>query len=475
LNAYDATLPAPLFDLGTDDVVIGGWPTGAVCSGTAPPLYGTKSDWAEHGNMTATDALLASPGARILDIRISSPNCCDFCFSAGCGVLSNALAGYAWAIDVGKPDVLSNSWGVFRLTDAMDYASQPSHWFNRKVDEALAAGIAVLFAAGNTGEDAVFCPPCPVPAAPGTSPCQDTNAPFPTPIFGANGKPEVITVGGVSAKLGDFVSYSTPGPALLADVNQPVLSLKPDLLAPTHYNGYWGGVRPFLSGLPFLTADAGTSAACPIAAGVVALIREAAPTAGQDQIKACLKITASPLGTPDPSFVDLPWGGHNRYEGAGAIAPLAAFMKATADCNQNQISDIEDVAAGTSNDFDQNAVPDECDPLSVDTPTVPVTGGAQKLTLNGGAPWSGFFYILFFGFKGTFPGLPIGTKTLPLNQPNLLTFGSLGPMGDATVTFFVPPGLDSSLIGVKIHNAYAVATPGPIEVSNATPLAITAP
>jgi len=116
--------------------VIGGWPTSDW--GT------TAAAWGNHGNMTATDVLGMAPEAKIFDIRISDGS-----------FVSNALAGFQWAIDQhktnGTPQVLSNSWGIFQQSWDPDYATNPNHPLTRKVVEAINEGILVLFAAGNCG------------------------------------------------------------------------------------------------------------------------------------------------------------------------------------------------------------------------------------------------------------------------------------------------------------------------------------
>ncbi len=246
--------------------VIGGWPTAD---------WGTTGvAWGNHGNMTSTDALGMAPEAQIYDIRISDGN-----------AISNALAGFQWAIDQhrlnGTPQILSNSWGIFQETWDTEYATNPNHPFTRKVVDALNEGILVLFAAGNCGGT---CPDgrCGPDAGPGRS------------IWGANGHPLVMTVGAVN-KNEQYVGYSSQGPAALDPQ-------KPDFCSITHFQGYFA-------------SDSGTSAATPIAAGVVALLKQSAPSATQDQIKQNLKNTAKDIGP----------AGWDPHAGAGIIRAKLAF------------------------------------------------------------------------------------------------------------------------------------------------------
>lgn len=250
--------------------VIGGWP--AADWGT------TGVGWGWHGNMTATDVLGMAPNAKLYDIRIAGADT-D-------ATMSNALAGFQWAINQhkanGTPHILTNSWGIFQKNWDPDYATNPNHPFTRKVVEAIDEGILVLFAAGNCGGT---CPDgrCGSDTGPGNS------------IWGANGHPRVMTVGAVN-KNEQFVGYSSQGPASL-DPN------KPDFCSITHFQG-------------FFPSDSGTSAATPIAAGVVALLKQATPTLTQDQVKTALRQTAKDIGP----------AGWDQHSGAGIIQAKAAYQ-----------------------------------------------------------------------------------------------------------------------------------------------------
>lgn len=250
--------------------VIGGWPVAD---------WGTEaSAWNEHGNMTSTDVLGMAPEAQIYDLRISG----------GAGIpatISRALQAFQWAIDQhranGTPQVLSNSWGIFQESWDNTYARNPNHPFTRKVLEALDEGIIVLFAAGNCG---------------GTCPdnrCGPDNGPGRS-IWGANSHTRVMTVGAVN-KNEEFVGYSSQGPGAL-DPN------KPDFCCVTHFTGYHN-------------SDSGTSAATPILAGAVALLKQAVPAATQDGIKNALRSTAKDIGP----------GGFDQHSGTGIVRVKAAW------------------------------------------------------------------------------------------------------------------------------------------------------
>jgi subtilisin family serine protease len=246
--------------------VIGGWPTND---------WGTTGvAWCWHGNMTATDALGMAPQAKIYDIRISDGN-----------AISNALAGFQWAMNQhkknGTPHILSNSWGIFQESWDPTYARNPNHPFTRKVVEAINQGILVLFAAGNCGKT---CP---------SGRCGNDVGPNKS-IWGANGHPSVITVGAANIQ-GRLVGYSSQGPAALD-------SYKPDFCSISHFTGYF-------------ECDTGTSAACPVAAGVVALLKQCKPSLTQDTAKKALKNTATNIGPH----------GWDQHSGSGIIQAKKAY------------------------------------------------------------------------------------------------------------------------------------------------------
>jgi len=255
--------------------VVDGWPGD----------WGTTAiAWGNHGNMTSTDALGMAPQAEIYDIRISSATLA--------GSISSALQGFQWAINRhkidGTPQVLSNSWGIFQKTWDPVYAVDPNHPFTRKVVEALDEGILVLFAAGNCGQ---VCP---------DGRCGPDNGPGKS-IWGANSHPRVITVGAVNVNE-QWVGYSSQGPGAL-DPN------KPDFCSITHFAGYF----PTLD--PAHPSDGGTSAATPICAGVVALLKQKKPALTQDQAKTALKSTAKDIGP----------AGWDQHSGAGIIRAKGAY------------------------------------------------------------------------------------------------------------------------------------------------------
>jgi subtilisin family serine protease len=243
-----------------------------------PDDWGTVSVAGGHGMMVATDLRGMAPECSLYDLRIADRQ-------TGSMPISFALSAFEWAIQRrrqdGTPHVLTNSWGLPQERSAPDYARDPNHPFTRKVVEALNEGILVLFSAGNCGDT-----------------CADRRCGSDTgegrSIWGANGHARVMTVGAAN-RLDQLIGYSSQGPAAL-DPN------KPDFCGISHFRGWF-------------PVDTGTSAACPVAAGVVTLLKQAIPQATQQQIKTALRETAKDIG-PD---------GWDPHSGTGVIRARAAY------------------------------------------------------------------------------------------------------------------------------------------------------
>ncbi len=233
--------------------VIDGWsPNLFFPPGTHLPIEG---GW--HGSMCGTDVIGMCPQAKLYDIGVLKSTAQDVS-----GFLSDAITGFQWAIDRfnrdGTPQIMSNSWGMPKEDFGPDYANDPNHPFTRKVVEAIDLGIIVTFAAGNCG---AYCPSsvCETDTGPGRS------------IWGANGHPKAITIGAANIKE-EWIGYSSQGPAALDPK-------KPDFCSISHFKGY-------------TECDNGTSAANPICAGVIGLLKSAKPDLTQDEAKSVLQKTA---------------------------------------------------------------------------------------------------------------------------------------------------------------------------------------
>jgi hypothetical protein len=243
----------------------------------------------DHGTMCAYDVLIGAPEATLLDYSVlQSTRTGD---SAMSGLLSDAIIAYGkllMLMGLSQEErhfhslVVNNSWGMlswswdFPKGHPGRYGDNLQHPFNRQVATLSASGADILFAAGNCG------PTCP------DSRC-DNPLVQPT-INGANSHPDVITVAGVDTNQ-QLVGYSSRGPGALS-------SEKPDLSSYTHFLGSeaFGAESP----------DSGTSAACPVLAGVVAALRSkyafdpAMPQRSPSEIKrfviSCARQPAPPVG-----------------------------------------------------------------------------------------------------------------------------------------------------------------------------------
>ncbi len=261
---------------GTIPNVIGGWPE---------DTWGTRAYWGGHGNMTSFDALGMAPGANIYDIRIPA-EAGDSPFILSPGNISDAFQGYQWALEQykndGTPQILSNSWGLTQKAINPEYATDPDYFFTRKAAELVEEGIILVFAAGNCGPlfPIAYCG-CSV--GPGND------------IWGANGAPEVMTVGAANI-FSQYVPYSSVGPAALDPK-------KPDFCGATNFLGYFGSMGIFFP-------DVGTTTSCPTVAGVTALLKQAKPGLKPGNAKTALQNTAMQI---------LGESGWNNYTGYGVV------------------------------------------------------------------------------------------------------------------------------------------------------------
>ncbi|GAA1769129.1 S8 family serine peptidase [Nonomuraea bangladeshensis] len=263
-----------------------------------------------HGTMCAFDALIAAPQAALIDIPLlppvlppalsstlssalppARPDALSHALPGGAvsavtggplpggrlpgGLLSDAVAAFAHLRGVLEAQpaetralVVSNSWGSFSPEGDFpaghpgNYSDNAAHPFNLMVAALDRMGADVLFAAGDRGRE-----------RPGG------RRPFPSrPIAGANSHPRALSVGGVDVN-GARLGCSSRGPGRLT-------ARKPDVCAYTRF----AGSRAFGEG----EADSGTSAAAPVAAGLVAAVRTRWPASrlSPAQLRALLRRTA---------------------------------------------------------------------------------------------------------------------------------------------------------------------------------------
>jgi hypothetical protein len=214
-----------------------------------------------HGSMLARNILQVAPGATIFDLPVIPADITNVraFLSDAHAAFSEMLANIEGLRETGdarwqRPWVLVNAWAAFNLGNEhrraepgaanhpLNYSANPEHPLNIIIGQA-AGKHDVVFAAGNCGQ---FCPSqrCGVnDVGPGRS------------IIGANSHPDVLTVGAVRTD-GLWLGYSSQGPGALCRE-------KPDVCAPSQFSDNEDAYA----------GNTGTSAACALAAGVVARLR----------------------------------------------------------------------------------------------------------------------------------------------------------------------------------------------------------
>jgi serine protease AprX len=260
--------------------VVGGYNRPAALQPGAAPVT-------SHGSMCAADVLVAAPDAKLFDYPFLAQRS------------SSAIAMFSAALEQrrrdGTPHILSNSWGFYGVPPREQAPTHEiwdlDHPLHRKIREVVASGAPVVFAAGNCGA------PC------AASRCQPSGIGPGQSIHGSNSLAEVITVAAVN-HLGERIGYSSQGPGMFEHQ-------KPDVAAYSHFFGNFGPGRPGGEAVPF---DNGTSAACPVVSGVVALLMSAKPGSAPAAIHKALVDSAGGPWTPDM--------GHGVVDVAAAAALL---------------------------------------------------------------------------------------------------------------------------------------------------------
>jgi serine protease AprX len=190
------------------------------------------------------------------------------------------VAGAEWADDLGA-DIISSSLGYrYEFTDGEeDYTSEDMDGETAIVTQganiAASRGILIVNSAGNEG-----------PALPGEN-----------TIIAPADSPHVIAAGAVHPS-GIRVEFSSMGPTADGRV-------KPDVMA-QGYDVY----TVEIGGFSIYDSVAGTSFACPLTAGVAALILEINPTWTNQDIMEAIKSTADNSSNPDSEYG---WGIVDAY------------------------------------------------------------------------------------------------------------------------------------------------------------------
>ncbi len=220
-------------------------------------VYGKPGDW--HGNMIARNILRLAPKVRIYDApllpgRVVTPNSFTEDAEALFEGIEDAVLN---SPHKDEPWIIVNAWAVADTIQEFDlglpanrrYADGRDHPFNRLVAR-MSGKFDMVFAAGNFGAYA------PDPSAGIYDRGNDRS------IKGTNALPEVLTVGAVTAT-GEWIGAASHGYGPKSLTGNGALNEKPDIAAPSWF------CEPDDPAL----VSTGTSAACGVAAGMLAALR----------------------------------------------------------------------------------------------------------------------------------------------------------------------------------------------------------
>ena len=257
----------------------GGW---QLVTPGAPSIVGQYSHQHEravdgHGNMVARNVLAGAPGAVIYDAPLLPKRVSDVeVFSSDAKLLLDAIA-FVIKNPNNNPHfpkhknwIIVNAWGVATsFADAAQpfrYANSRKHRLNASVIRlANMQQVDVVFAAGNSG---AFDP------ARLAGPYDRGHH---RSIWGANGLPEVFTIGAIRSD-GIGIGASSQGPSQSMLTIDGSMNRKPDFSSPS-----W-----FVEDLDQTIVNTGTSAACAVFAGWLAKVRTVYRDASSQELKGAL-------------------------------------------------------------------------------------------------------------------------------------------------------------------------------------------
>jgi bacillopeptidase F len=216
--------------------------------------HGTATMGVMVGGDAGGTSIGVAPGSTWIAVKIFN--------DSGQASSSAVHQGFQWLLDPDgdpgtddAPDVINNSWGDDNINGC-------SLEFEPDIQALKAAGIAVVFAGGNSG--------------PGS----------PTSISPAN-NPDGFAVGAVGQSLA-IASFSSRGPSACDGRIYPEL-VAPGVVIKTTDLSFGGS--------PFYAFVSGTSIATPHVAGAIALLRNARPQATVPEMELALKQSAFDLGS----------------------------------------------------------------------------------------------------------------------------------------------------------------------------------
>ncbi|GAB4067145.1 S8 family serine peptidase [Ancylobacter sonchi] len=194
------------------------------------------------------------------------------------------------------PVVATNSYGLY-VCDSPDVMPD-DHPYMSIVEDAIASGIFVCFAAGNNHHSGL---------------CEhQADQCGPNSIWGPNSHDDVFSIGTVDRLLTNCDTLTPHADSSRGPGEWAKRFFKPDCVAPTYGEVPWGSVYRRMGWW-------GTSGACPQVAGLAALILSVAPAASPAQVAQLIRETCSglPLGS--------------NCVGSGVIDCVAAVDRAVRD------------------------------------------------------------------------------------------------------------------------------------------------
>jgi len=295
--------------------------------------------------------------------------------ASGSGSSANIIRAIEWAVDPNGDGDFSDQLDVINLSLGSSLGT-PDSADSVAADNAAAAGVTVVAAAGNSGPD--------------------------TSTIGSPGAARRAITVGASDMDGTVARFSSRGPVRSGDT----IIVKPDLVAPgvaicaallTGESGTTCGDQQHIP----LT---GTSMAAPHVAGVAALVKQARPSLSPSEVKNLLKATARPLKSSDGITLS------GDVQGSGLVAALPAVQYALS----GGMPPVASIA--TSGVFYEDSI-----------------------SIVGTADGSNFekFDLFLTGADGSNEQL-LSTKTAPVSEGELASLDIAGlPSGDYTLRLVV--------------------------------------
>jgi bacillopeptidase F len=346
--------------------------------------HGTQTMGVMVGGGAGGTAIGMAPDARWIAAKIFN--------DAGVASYSSIHLAFQWLLDpdgdmntVDAPDVVNASWGLAGV------AGLCITEFSADIEALKTAGISVAFAAGNDG-------PAPL-----------------TSVSPAN-NPQVFSAGAIDAALA-IASFSSRGQSACDG------TIFPKLVAP--------GVNIntadlSFGGLPLYAVVSGTSFAAPHAAGAMALLAGAFPSAGVTQIEAALTQSAHDLGVA---------GEDNSY-GYGLADVQAAYQVLLAGAGTGNAPSITSTAISTATQgqpysYDVDASdPDAGDVLSYSLDVFPagmtIDGASGLISWTPAAAGASSVSVRVTDAGGLFATQSFIVTAQPAVTPALLYFSTAG-------------------------------------------------